>query len=81
MLISLLEAGIKVPEDVRTNAKYCIRGYHSPDKYTLAISAYTLFLVDWQMEAEKYLDKIIKGFLLTNSSKFNNPRIIFSCVY
>lgn len=69
VLISLLESGIELPEDVSTNAKFCIRGLHTPDKYTLAISTYALFLVKWETEATKYLDKLIKGFSLTNTSK------------
>lgn len=68
-MISLLEANIDVPESVTTNAKFCIRGHHAPDKYTLAISAYALFMVRWDSEAVKYLDKLIKGVLLSKSSK------------
>lgn len=66
-MISLLEAHIDVPESVNTNAKFCIRGHHAPDKYTLAINAYALFMVGWESEAVKYLDKLIKGFLLNHS--------------
>ncbi|KAJ8978717.1 hypothetical protein NQ317_015965 [Molorchus minor] len=47
VLISLMEADISIPKSVQTNAKYCIRSQHNPDKYTLAISCYALFKVNF----------------------------------
>lgn len=59
-MLSLLESNVNIPERIKTNAKYCIRANHQPDKYTLAISTYALFLLDWPSEANRYLDKLLK---------------------
>lgn len=42
-----------------TNAKYCIRSYHNPDKYTLAINCYALFKINWTSEANRLLNKLL----------------------
>ncbi|KAK5647506.1 hypothetical protein RI129_002398 [Pyrocoelia pectoralis] len=60
VIISLLESGIEVNEKVKTNAKYCIRGHFSPDKYTLAISTYALSLIGWETEAKRCLNKLLQ---------------------
>ncbi|KAF5307210.1 hypothetical protein FQR65_LT00726 [Abscondita terminalis] len=60
VMISLIESGIEVSEKVRTNAKYCIRGHFSPDKYTLAISTYALLLIGWESEAKRSLSKLLQ---------------------
>ncbi|KAK4885470.1 hypothetical protein RN001_001741 [Aquatica leii] len=60
VIISLIESGIDVSEKVRTNAKYCIRGHFSADKYTLAISTYALSLVGWESEAKRCLAKLLQ---------------------
>lgn len=60
VLISLLESGIQLTETVRTNAKYCIRGHFSPDKYTLALSTYALSLVQWESEASRSLHRLLQ---------------------
>ncbi|RZC36886.1 pregnancy zone protein-like, partial [Asbolus verrucosus] len=58
VMISLLDGNIEVPEPVKTNAKYCIRGHYHLDKYTLAISSYALFKVNWYSEAHRMLKKL-----------------------
>ncbi|GJQ65969.1 hypothetical protein Trydic_g4064 [Trypoxylus dichotomus] len=60
VLISLLESNTDLNETIRTNAKYCIRGLHQPDKYTLAISAYALYLVEWYSNADRSLEKLLQ---------------------
>ncbi|XP_031329285.1 pregnancy zone protein-like isoform X2 [Photinus pyralis] len=60
VIISLLESGIELSEKVKTNAKYCIRGHFSPDKYTLAISTYALSLIGWESEAKRCLSKLLQ---------------------
>lgn len=59
VMLSLLESNINIPEKVTTNVKYCIRANHQPDKYTLAISTYALYLLDWQSEADRNLQKLL----------------------
>lgn len=59
MIVSLLESNVDVPELVQTNAKYCIRGQQNPDKYTLAISCYALYKMNWYSEANKMLTKLL----------------------
>lgn len=56
----MLESGIPLSETVRTNAKYCIRGHFSPDKYTLAMSTYALSLVGWESEATRSLQRLLQ---------------------
>lgn len=58
-MLSLLESKLDVPEKIITNAKYCIRANQQPDKYTLAISIYALYLLDWQIEADRNLQKLL----------------------
>ncbi|KAK9737499.1 Macroglobulin domain MG3 [Popillia japonica] len=60
VLISLLESHADINETIRTNAKYCIRGLHQPDKYTLAISTYALYLVEWYSLANRNLEKLLE---------------------
>ncbi|KAI4467993.1 macroglobulin / complement [Holotrichia oblita] len=60
VLISLLESRADINETIRTNAKYCIRGLHQPDKYTLAISTYALYLVEWYSLANRNLQKLLE---------------------
>lgn len=67
VIISLMDSGITIPKNVIENAKYCIRGYSDPDKYTLAISCYALFKMKWYDEANKVLRR-----LLNVASKQNN---------
>ncbi|XP_044745841.1 pregnancy zone protein-like [Coccinella septempunctata] len=67
VMISLLDSGIDIPKNVFENAKYCIRGYSDPDKYTLAISCYALYKMKWYDEANKVLKR-----LLNVASKQNN---------
>ncbi|KAL3287814.1 hypothetical protein HHI36_002274 [Cryptolaemus montrouzieri] len=67
VIVSLLESEIKIPKAVLDNAKYCVRGYSNPDKYTLAISCYALFKVKWYDEANKVLKR-----LLNIASRQNN---------
>lgn len=57
------------PESVGTNAKFCIRGHTLPDKYTLAISTYALFLVKWDVEANKYIEKLIQTAVVSRSAQ------------
>ncbi|CAG9820997.1 unnamed protein product [Phaedon cochleariae] len=59
VILSLLESNIEVPELVITNAKYCLRGQHNPDKYSMAITCYAMFKMEWYHEANKVLDKLI----------------------
>lgn len=59
-MISLLDSNIPTPEIVKTNAKYCIRGHYDLDKYTLAISSYALFKINWYSEAERMLKKLFQ---------------------
>lgn len=59
-MISLLESNIELGDQVRSNAKYCIMGNHQPDKYTLAISTYALYLLDLHNEAGRSLDKLLQ---------------------
>lgn len=54
-----MESQIEIPELVQTNAKYCIKGQQNPDKYTLAISCYALFKMNWFSEANKMLTKLL----------------------
>ncbi|KAF5301333.1 hypothetical protein FQA39_LY10731 [Lamprigera yunnana] len=67
VMISLIESGIEITEKVRTNAKYCIRGHFSPDKYTLSISTYALSLIGWESEAKRCLYKLLKVATQHNS--------------
>lgn len=60
VMISLLDSNIQVSEEVKTNAKYCIRGHYELDKYTLAISSYALFKVNWYSEANRMLKKLFE---------------------
>nr|XP_008195453.1 PREDICTED: pregnancy zone protein [Tribolium castaneum] len=60
VIISLLDGNIDVPEAVKTNAKYCIRGYYDLDRYTLAISSYALLKINWFSEAERMLKKLFQ---------------------
>lgn len=60
VLISLLETNANINETIRVNAKYCIRGFHQPDKYTLAISTYALYLVEWYSQADRSLRKLLE---------------------
>ncbi|KAK9891011.1 hypothetical protein WA026_013344 [Henosepilachna vigintioctopunctata] len=59
VIISLLESGITVPQTIMENAKFCIRGYSNPDKYTMAISCYALFKIKWFDEANKLLGRLL----------------------
>ncbi|KAG5869784.1 hypothetical protein JTB14_022629 [Gonioctena quinquepunctata] len=59
VILSLLEVGIEVPKLVQTNAKYCIRSLHNPDKYSLAVSCYAMFKLKWYHEADKMLRKLL----------------------
>lgn len=58
-MLSLLESDVKIPEKIITNAKYCIRANHQPDKYTLAISTYALYLLNWYGEADRHLQRLL----------------------
>ncbi|XP_025830784.1 alpha-2-macroglobulin-like isoform X2 [Agrilus planipennis] len=60
VIISILESGIELKEKVRNDAQFCIRGHHSPDKYTLAISSYALSLIGWQSEATRALRRLLE---------------------
>ncbi|XP_044265167.1 alpha-2-macroglobulin-like isoform X2 [Tribolium madens] len=60
VIISLLDGDIQIPENVKTNAKYCIRGYYDLDRYTLAISSYALLKINWFSEAERMLKKLFQ---------------------
>lgn len=55
-----------IPKTVRKNAKYCLRGYNSIDKYTLAISTYALTLLDYKDEINRSIER-----LLEMASKYN----------
>ncbi|XP_074042577.1 alpha-1-inhibitor 3 isoform X2 [Leptinotarsa decemlineata] len=59
VILSLLEANIEVPKLVQTDAKYCIRSQHNPDKYSLALSCYAMFKLRWYHEADKTLKKLL----------------------
>lgn len=60
VLISLLDSGIELPERVRDNAKFCLRGHNSANKYRMAIITYGLTLVGWQSEASRSLDRLLE---------------------
>lgn len=59
VILSLEEANIPIPTEVKTNAKYCIRSLNNPDKYSLAISCYALFKVSWISEASRMLNRLM----------------------
>jgi len=59
VLISLLEANVSLSETIRSNAKFCIRGYHQSGIYTLAISTYAFYLVGWKDEADRSLQRLL----------------------
>lgn len=59
VILSLYNAQVNIPDTVQTNAKYCIRSQHNPDKYSLVISSYALFKVHWISEARRFLEKAI----------------------
>lgn len=59
VIISLLESNIGLSNSLKTNAKYCIKGNHQPDKYTLAISTYALYLLNSHEEATKSLERLL----------------------
>lgn len=60
VMISLLEAKVDLNDTIRTNAKYCIRGAQQPNKYTLAISTYALYLVEWYSQGDRSLQKLLE---------------------
>ncbi|XP_063921503.1 pregnancy zone protein-like isoform X2 [Zophobas morio] len=77
VMVSLLNANIRIPDAVQTNAKYCIRGHYNLDTYTLAISSYALFKINWYSEANRMLKKLIqisnkKGNMMWWTSKEYN---------
>lgn len=59
-MISLIESGLPIPKNVIDNAKYCLRGYNSIDKYTRAIITYALTLVKWENEALRSLERLLE---------------------
>lgn len=60
VMISMLESNIPISEVIKTNAKYCINGAQHPDKYTLALTTYAMYLLDMQKEADLQLDKLLE---------------------
>lgn len=60
VLISLIESGLPIPKNVIDNAKYCLRGYNSIDKYTRVIITYALTLVKWENEALRSLERLLE---------------------
>ncbi|XP_017785332.1 PREDICTED: alpha-1-macroglobulin-like isoform X1 [Nicrophorus vespilloides] len=67
VVISLLESGIEIPQSVKTNALYCIRGQYYADKYTVALCSYALYLLKWKSEADRYVKKLVE--LATSDDK------------
>ncbi|CAH0550920.1 unnamed protein product [Brassicogethes aeneus] len=59
VMLTLEEANVNIPSDVKKNAKYCIRSLENPDKYSLAISCYALFKVNWFSEASRMLKRLM----------------------
>lgn len=55
----MLEANVSLSETVRSNAKFCIRGYHQSGIYTLAISTYAYYLVGWKDEADRSFQRLL----------------------
>lgn len=77
VILSLLDAGISVPEEVQTNGKYCIRSQNNPDKYSLIISCYALFRLKWINEGTRFLERILsvsrqEDYMMWWSSKDDN---------
>lgn len=60
VLISLIESGLPIQKKVIDNAKYCLRGYSSTDKYTISIISYALALVKWEDEALRSLERLLE---------------------
>ncbi|CAG9863564.1 unnamed protein product [Phyllotreta striolata] len=59
VILSLLQAGIEVPQRVKTNAIYCIRSQVDPDKYSLAINSYALLLMGAEEDGNKSLQRLL----------------------
>ncbi|KAH1001219.1 hypothetical protein HUJ04_013456 [Dendroctonus ponderosae] len=60
VILSLFDAKVDVPDAVQVNAKYCIRSQNDPDRYSMVISSYALFKVQWISEASRFLEKAIE---------------------
>jgi hypothetical protein len=66
ILISLLETGLELNDNIISNGVYCLLGEKNPDMYTLTLTTYALTLIserqknsNTRSKAEEYLARVI----------------------